>query len=879
MRVLVTGGSGFLGSRLVERLTREGHDVAIARRADHDLTSMGDTARLFEETAPELVFHLAAEVGGIGANRANPGRYWYANLIMGAHVLEQARLHETPKLVIAGTICAYPKFAPVPFHEDDLWNGYPEETNAPYGVAKKTILVGAQAYREQYGTNAIFLLPVNLYGPGDNFDLETSHVIPALIRKMVEAHDRGDEEIVLWGDGTPTREFLYVDDCVEGLAVAAERYEDPAPVNLGHGRRDRDRRPRRARARDHGLRGCDPMGHVEAQRAAATPARHVEGRGALRLPGCGHAAGRARADGRLVPGDAESVNTAAAVARPNRALAALSRTVDAVARHVVVSLAVVIAFQVLATVALFFSVNHNGWLTYQGGDQIWLVTSGWLLGKGMIGYALTGHGWPMLLAPLTWITGSSSVQLLPADDSAPGWSARADCDARGLRHRRQARGSPRRRLVCRRIRRCAVRRDPLFRTALSRLVGRPVPAPGARADAAGRLPVGRRSARLRGVHRPRAPCGCLPRGGARRDVRRRRVGAQARQRAVPRRATRRLRARPPLGAPAAVRNALAPALLALTIWKSRGLGEVPLFAQSEAVRLAAGLGDPVLASATSWFDRTVRLDPDTWRENMSNIREFTWSARVIQFLPLAGAVAVARRSVPAAGLMLTWLLGYVVIKGAADVATVESGSFWRLVMPALPAFVLLDGGGPAARPHLRSTGSGRGSHPTPGAVRASTLPRPSSRSSPSSLSPSSCSRPSSTSSRIRTGLYVIPELVVDEIGVPADPDAVSLTVRRVGDANVLRWTDSTTRARTFYRVYRSSLSRGFSEMVCEARGSDRCDLRAETLVTTRDHTFVDRDPPADAIYRIGVAANWLDDETRGDVVAISPPVAPPASSG
>ena len=235
MRVLVTGGSGFLGSRLVERLTREGHDVAIARRADHDLTSMGDTARLFEETAPELVFHLAAEVGGIGANRANPGRYWYANLIMGAHVLEQARLHETPKLVIAGTICAYPKFAPVPFHEDDLWNGYPEETNAPYGVAKKTILVGAQAYREQYGTNAIFLLPVNLYGPGDNFDLETSHVIPALIRKMVEAHDRGDEEIVLWGDGTPTREFLYVDDCVEGLAVAAERYEDPAPVNLGTG--------------------------------------------------------------------------------------------------------------------------------------------------------------------------------------------------------------------------------------------------------------------------------------------------------------------------------------------------------------------------------------------------------------------------------------------------------------------------------------------------------------------------------------------------------------------------------------------------------------------------------------------------------------------
>jgi GDP-L-fucose synthase len=232
VRILVTGGGGFLGSQLVERLERDGHEVVAARSAEYDLTSMDDTARMFEEAHAELVFHLAAEVGGIGANRANPGRYWYANLMMGAHVLEQARLHETPKVVIVGTVCAYPKFAPIPFREEDLWNGYPEETNAPYGVAKKTILVGAQAYRDQYGLKSVFLLPTNLYGPRDNFDLETSHVIPALIRKMLESED----EVVLWADGSPTREFLYVEDCVEGLVLAAERYDGPEPVNLGAGK-------------------------------------------------------------------------------------------------------------------------------------------------------------------------------------------------------------------------------------------------------------------------------------------------------------------------------------------------------------------------------------------------------------------------------------------------------------------------------------------------------------------------------------------------------------------------------------------------------------------------------------------------------------------
>ena len=232
MRVLVTGGGGFLGSHLVERLQADGHEVVVARSADYDLTAMQETARMFMDADAELVFHLAGEVGGIGANRANSGRYWFANVVMGANVLQQARIHETPKLVIVGTVCSYPKFAPVPFNEDDLWDGYPEETNAPYGIAKKAVLVGAQAYRQQYGLDSIFLLPTNLYGPRDNFDLETSHVIPALIRKMVESED----EVVLWGDGSPTREFLYVDDCVEGLVLAAERYDGPDPVNLGAAR-------------------------------------------------------------------------------------------------------------------------------------------------------------------------------------------------------------------------------------------------------------------------------------------------------------------------------------------------------------------------------------------------------------------------------------------------------------------------------------------------------------------------------------------------------------------------------------------------------------------------------------------------------------------
>ncbi len=231
MRSLVTGGAGFLGSFLVERLRDRGDEVIVPRRAEYDLTRWDDAERLFVQARPELVFHLAAEVGGIGANRANPGRYWFANLTMGTNVLELSRLHAAKKLIVAGTVCAYPKFTPTPFREDDLWNGYPEETNAPYGVAKKSVLVGAQAYREQYGLDSVYLLPANLYGPRDNFDLETSHVVPALIRKMAA----GTDEVVLWGDGSPTREFLYVEDAADAFVRAADAYSGAEPLNIGTG--------------------------------------------------------------------------------------------------------------------------------------------------------------------------------------------------------------------------------------------------------------------------------------------------------------------------------------------------------------------------------------------------------------------------------------------------------------------------------------------------------------------------------------------------------------------------------------------------------------------------------------------------------------------
>jgi len=241
-RVLVTGGSGFLGSLVVEKLREQGcKDVFAPRSEDYDLVEMEAVRRLYYDAKPDIVIHLAARVGGIGANRANPGKFFYDNLMMGVQMMEVARQAGIEKFVALGTVCAYPKFTPVPFKEENIWNGYPEETNAPYGLAKKMLLVQAQAYREQYGFNAIYLLPVNLYGPGDNFDLESSHVIPALIRKCIDAlslpqtSDLKPPAITIWGTGKATREFLYVEDAAEGILLATEKYNKPDPVNLGAG--------------------------------------------------------------------------------------------------------------------------------------------------------------------------------------------------------------------------------------------------------------------------------------------------------------------------------------------------------------------------------------------------------------------------------------------------------------------------------------------------------------------------------------------------------------------------------------------------------------------------------------------------------------------
>ena len=575
------------------------------------------------------------------------------------------------------------------------------------------------------------------------------------------------------------------------------------------------------------------------------------------------------------------MSTTATATRPTRTFAWLGRTADSVARHVAVALGAIIGFQILATVALFFSVNRNGWLTYQGGDQIWLVTSGWLLGKGMIGYALTGHGWPMLLAPLTWITGSSSVQLLPLTTAlqvgvlAPA-ATLAVYDI-GARLAGRLAG-----VWCAAAFAVApfvaipyfVQRyhDSWVDQFLPQALG---------LTAAGRLPLGRRRALARlpspsarfapAAHREAVLAGTFA-GLA--------LALKPANALFLAASARRARARPPVGAPA--RSSSSRSLRRSSRSRSGSRGASARCRSSRRARRPGsrrGSATPSMVSATSWLDRTVRLDLDTWRENMSNLREFTWSARVLQFLPLAGALA--RRAPVGPGCRALPDLAPRLRRGQGRRRRRDRRV--RQLLAAHHARRSPRSSSSQPPSHYSSppssTGSGRGSHPTPGADRLSTLPRPSSRSSPSSLSPSSCSRPSSTSSRIRTGGTSSPSSSWTRSASrrtrtsSRSPSAASVTPTSSGGPTPPRVPAPST-------ACTGAPSRAASpRWSARLAGSDRCDLRAETLVTTRDHTFVDRDPPADAIYRIGVAANWLDDETRGDVVAISPPVAPPASSG
>lgn len=554
------------------------------------------------------------------------------------------------------------------------------------------------------------------------------------------------------------------------------------------------------------------------------------------------------------------------------ALARIGRLADGVTHHVVLTLGALVTCQVVATAALFRSINTNGWLTYQGGDQIWLVTAGWLLGQGEIGQAVTGHGWPMLLAPLTWITGSTSVQLLPlttvlqvgllgpvATLAVYDIGARLAGRLAGLWCAAAFVAAPFASIPYFVQRYHDTWVDQFLPQALGLTQQADFPSMVAvlvsaaltvRALEKGAYREALLAGTFAGVALAIKPANALFLAGPLLAfVLARRVDHAA-----------------------LFAVALAPSLVALAIWKARGLGEVPLFAVEE-VRLALAAGEPAVASATSWLDRTVTLELDTWKQNMSNLREFSWSARLLQWLPLAGALAVARRSLPAAGLLLGWLLAYGVVKGSAGVATVESGSYWRLVMPALPAFVLLS----ASVPLLVPTAMRRlGPRLLPRRARPPRWRTTVAVMAVTGLAPLAWLVAADVSTVVARpdGTFGAAQVVVADIGVPADDDVVTLAVARTPAGNVLTWTDATSRARTFYRVYRASTAIGFSDLVCEREQERQCILRAETLGTTRARRFVDPDPPADAIYRIGVAANWLDDPNRGDVFALSAPIVP-----
>jgi hypothetical protein len=551
--------------------------------------------------------------------------------------------------------------------------------------------------------------------------------------------------------------------------------------------------------------------------------------------------------------------TGAAIAAHLRpAVSVLGKTADAVSAHARLALAAIVGAQIALAIALFFSVAHNGWLTYQGGDQLWLATTGWQLGDGILAWPLVGWGWPLLLAPLTWVTGPSSIQLLPLTTilqvcvlgpiatlavydigarlygrlagvwCAAAWVATPFVALSLFVDRYQERFAEQVLVQVLGLTQQADYPSMVVVLVAAAFVVRSLEQGAVREAAL--------AGTFAGFAAGMKPANYLFLGGP--------VAAYV------------LARRWKQGAVFAA--ALAPATVALMVWKDRGLGEVPLFAAG-AVHLAASTM-PHLPLADSIFD-SIPLDLDHWNRNMSNLREFFWSARLVQWAPLAGAIVVARRSLPAAGLLLGWLLGYVVVKGSSEVASIESGSFWRLVMPALPAYVILA----AAVPLLVPTAAGR-------------LAR--------RLEPPVLRRPGRAAAVAAIALLAVVPLavvrlvspsqggddaiVVNGILVPVDGETVALRTTRVGRAQRLTWSDATTRARTFYRVYRTEAAG--PDVNCILYPANRCELTMIELDVTRDRSYLDRSPEPGVVYRIGVAANWLDDPEQGDVMLLSPPV-------
>ena len=659
----------------------------MARKRDYDLTRWDDTERLFADVRPELVIHLAAEVGGIGANRDNPGRYWYANLMMGAHVLELARLHGTAKVVTLGTICEYPKFTPVPFREEDLWNGYPEETNAPYGVAKKSILVGAQTYRRQYGMHAIHLLPVNLYGPGDNFDLETSHVIPALIRKMLEAQERGEGEIVLWGDGSPTREFLYVEDAAEGIWLAAQRYDEPEPGQPRLRGRDLDPRPRPDRRGAHGLLRRDRLGRDEAERAAAPAAGRVPRGGAVRLPGAHDASGtgssaRSRGTGRTP----RCMQAPRAVAGE---LAGAARRISlprVLREHgVAIALGTLVARPVARDSRVRADRPPQRLALLPGRRPALDYTTAWLLGDGdlpftAVGFALAVRACCRWLQPRARASSTGCRRSCCSTSSSCSrrrcWrctgSARGSPDAPSDSPPRRCgwccRGSPSR---------CSTQ------DYHEKYVEQFLPqAHGTHGDVRPRLDGRARGRRRFSRH---ARSSATTRGQARRPGSARASPSAVKPSvaiALPAFAlalavARRWRA---LGAAGL---GLALPLVVLVVWKARGVGYLP---RSRVGRLQVAAGaDGVFAVETL---RRLELRPAARLER--DLRGEFFSVRLLELLALGGTSHSRAGRGAGAVLVGGWFVLDRAREGAVrSLASIDSGSLFRYVMPAFPAFCVL----------------------------------------------------------------------------------------------------------------------------------------------------------------------------------------------